>query len=187
VPSAALTFWQSDRLVRLTELENHCIVVQYANPPAPSFLDESQRGFVLHLAAHFQGFCRDLYTESVQVCVPFVPAGMRPTLQTQFLASLALDRANATHESLKSDFRRFGFVLDLRTSHTKGPQLLADLERLNGWRNRIAHQGVQVRDLPAPLTIPLLQTWRQSADDLAIELDRIMHDELLRITGAAPW
>jgi hypothetical protein len=48
---------------RLNEVEAHRAAVLALVPPNPTFLDETLRGFVLHLSAHFQGFCRDLYIE----------------------------------------------------------------------------------------------------------------------------
>ena len=64
MPSAALIRWQNDRTLRLDEVDAHCAVVDALFPPNPTFLDETLRGFVLHLSAHFQGFCRDLYGSS---------------------------------------------------------------------------------------------------------------------------
>jgi hypothetical protein len=52
---------------RLNEVDAHCAAVLALVPPNPAFLDETLRGFVLHLSAHFQGFCRDLYTECSQI------------------------------------------------------------------------------------------------------------------------
>jgi hypothetical protein len=65
--SAALGRWQNDRMPRLSEVEAHCAAVAALVPQNPTFLDETLRGFVLHLSAHFQGFCRDPYTECSQV------------------------------------------------------------------------------------------------------------------------
>jgi hypothetical protein len=74
VPSTALLQWQNDRLLRLSEVEAHCAAVVALAPPNPTFSDETLRGFVLHLSAHFQGFCRDLYTECSQLCIACIPA-----------------------------------------------------------------------------------------------------------------
>jgi hypothetical protein len=37
------------------------------------------------------------------------------------------------------------------------------------------------------LTLPIVQGWRASCAGLAFSLDGIMHAELLRIMGVAPW
>ena len=63
--------------------------------------------------------------------------------------------------------------------------ILQDLTALNGWRNVAAHQG----RVPAgtPLTLGLLQGWRNSCDGLATSLDDIMYHVLRRILRRKPW
>lgn len=189
MPSAALRIWTSDRLLRLREVDAHCVTVQALAPPNPIFLDESLRGFVLHLSAHFQGFCRDLYTESSQALIASIPAGLKATAQLQFAAQLSLEKGNPNYDNIKKDFNRFGFSLNLQIAHQQGAQHVNDLAHLNAWRNRAAHQGTQPLrpGVPPSLTLPTLQRWLTSCDSLATSLDGIMHAELLRILGVAPW
>ncbi len=189
MPSAALTRWQNDRALRLNDVEAHCTAVLALVPPNPTFLDETLRGFALHLSAHFQGFCRNLYTECSQIWIAAIPIGFRATAQAQFAAQLALEKGNPTYDNIKRDFNRFGFLLDLQSAHLTGPQQVTDLGHLNDWRNRAAHQGTQplAGGVPAILTLPTIQGWRVSCDGLATSLDGIMHAEVLRITGVAPW
>lgn len=189
MPSAALTRWQHDRLPRLQEVEGHCAAVLALVPPNPTFLDETLRGFVLHLSAHFQGFCRDLYTECSQIWIAAIPLALQATAQVQFSAQLALEKGNPTYDNVKRDFDRFGLRLNLQAASGAGPQRVTDLGHLNGWRNKAAHQGTQPLGGGAPvaLTLPIVQAWRASCDGLAVSLDRIMHAELLHIMGVAPW
>jgi hypothetical protein len=189
MPSAAFTVWQNDRIPRLNEVEAHCAAVAALVPPNLSFLDETLRGFVLHLSAHFQGFCRDLYTECAQIWIAAIPAGLKATAQAQFSAQLALEKGNPTHANIKRDFDRFGFLLNLQAAHALGPQQVTDLGHLNDWRNKAAHQGTQPlgSGVPLALTLTILQGWRTSCAGLAASLDDIMHNELLRILGSAPW
>ncbi len=189
MPSAALTCWQNDRASRLNEVDAHCAVVAALAPPNPTFLDETLRGFVLHLSAHFQGFCRDLYTECSQIWIGAIPAGLQATAQAQFSAELKLDKGNPNHDNIKRDFNRFGFLLDVQAAHAAGPQRVTDLGHLNEWRNKAAHQGTQPLGggVPAALTLAIVQGWRASCDGLAGSLDDIMRVELLRIMGVAPW
>jgi hypothetical protein len=189
VPSAALIRWLNDRSPRLNEVEVHCAAVLALVPPNPTFLDETLRGFVLHLSAHFQGFCRDLYTECSQIWIAAIPTGLKATAQTQFSAQLALAKGNPTYDNIKRDFNRFGFLLNLQTTHPAGPQQVTNLGHLNDWRNKAAHQGTQPLGggVPTALTLPLVQGWRASCDGLASSLDGIMRAELLRIMGTAPW
>ena len=189
MPSAAFTRWQNDRMPRLSEVEAHCAAVAVLVPPNPTFLDETLRGFVLHLSAHFQGFCRDLYTECSQIWIAAIPVGLRATAQAQFSAHLALEKGNPTHDNIKRDFNRFGFLLNLQAAHPAGPQRVTDLAHLNEWRNKAAHQGTQPLGggVPGALTLPIVQGWKASCDGLATSLDSIMHAELHRILGVAPW
>jgi hypothetical protein len=189
VPSAAFTTWRNDRTSRLNEIEAHCATVLASIPPTPNFLEESLRGFVLHLSAHFQGFCRDLYTECSQIWIAAIPTGFQATAQAQFFAQLALEKGNPSHDNIKKDFNRFGFRLDLHAAHAMGPQQITDLGHLNDWRNKAAHQGTRplAGGVPATLTLPIVQGWKASCDGLANSLDDIMHAELLRVMGITPW
>jgi hypothetical protein len=189
VPSASFTHWQNDRMPRLSEVDAHCAAVLALVPPKPTFLDETLRGFVLHLSAHFQGFCRDLYTECSQIWIAAIPVGLKATAQAQFSARLALEKGNPSHDNIKRDFNRFGFLLSLQAAHALGPKRVTDLGHLNDWRNRAAHQGTRPLGggVPPALSLPTVQSWRTSCDGLATSLDNIMHAELLRIMGAAPW
>jgi hypothetical protein len=113
MPSVAFNRWRNERMPRLNEVDAHCAAVAALAPPNLTFLDEVIRGFVLHLSAHFQGFCRDLYTECSQVLIAAIPVGLQATAQAQFSAELKLEKGNATYENIKRDFSRFGFLLDL--------------------------------------------------------------------------
>ena len=140
---------------------------------------------MLHLSAHFQGFCRDLYTECSQIWIGAIPAGLQATAQAQFSTRLALEKGNPSYDNIKRDFNRFGFLLDLQAGHAMVPQRVTDLGHLNDWRNKAVHQGTQPLGggVPAALTLPIVQGWRASCDGLVT----LLHSELLRIMGAAPW
>jgi hypothetical protein len=189
VPSAAFTRWQNDRMPRFAEVDAHCAALLALVPPNPTFLDETLRGFVLHLSAHFQGFCRNLYTECSQIWIAPIPGGLKVTAQAQFSAQLALEKGNPTYDNIKRDFNRFGFLLNLQAAHPTGTQQVTDLGHLSAWRNKAAHQGTQplAGGVPIALTLPIVQGWRTSCDGLAASLDSVMRTELLRIMGVAPW
>jgi hypothetical protein len=188
MPSGALINWQSDRWFRLSEIDAHCSTVLAQLPANPRFLDETLRGYVLHLSAHFQGFCRDLYTECSQIWIAAIPLGFQATAQSQFAAHLALEKGNPSYDNIKKDFNRFGFLLDLQNTPA-GSQSITDLSHLNTWRNKAAHQGTKPLGggVPQVLTLQIVQNWRIACDGLAATLDNIMHTELLRIMGVAPW
>ena len=64
MPSRALGIWDGERLPRLALVDG-----QLAAVADPRLTEENLRGFVVLLSAHFQGFCRDLYTEAAIVVV----------------------------------------------------------------------------------------------------------------------
>lgn len=187
VPSAALTRWQNDRMPRLGGVEAHCAAL-FA-PPSPPLAEESLQGYVMLVSGHFQGFCRDLYSECVQLCAAAAPATMRTTIQTQFAAGLALNIGNPTIENIRKDFKRFDFQLNLEGAAPGNPQRVTYLGHLNYWRNHVAHQQATPppAGVPAVLTLADVQAWRASCDGLAASLDDIMRQELTRILGVAPW
>lgn len=189
MPSAAFLHWQADRFVRLNQVEAHCIDVSASIPPNAAFAEETLRGYVLHLSAHFQGFCRDLYTECSQIWIAAIPEDFRETARSQFLSQLTLDKGNPSYENIKRDFNRFAIQLDLQMAHPQGFQRVTDLGHLNDWRNKAAHQGKQPLGGGAPLslTLPVVQGWKASCDGLADSLDDIMRNELQRILGVDPW
>src|SRR5260370_14257574 len=113
MPSASLQHWQNDRMVRLTQIDAQCGSSLAAIPPNAHLIDENLRGYVVLLSAHFQGFCRDLYTEASQVIVSKVRPSLRPLIQAQFAAHRKLHHGNPSLPHLKEDFNRFCVTLDL--------------------------------------------------------------------------
>ena len=69
MPSASFSYWQSERVLCLNELETQCAASQVQAPPNPRLSEENLRGYTVLLSAHFLGFCRDLYTECSQIIV----------------------------------------------------------------------------------------------------------------------
>jgi hypothetical protein len=162
-----------------------CAASLAATPPNVHLIDENLRGYVMLLSAHFQGFCRDLYTEAAQIIASKVRPRLQLLIREQFTAHRLLDRGNPTYDHLKEDFKRFGFKLDLAMDPANVPRL-THLSALNQWRNVAAHQGTTA---PAgiPLDLPSLRTWRTSCDGLATSLDAILYNQLRRILRRAPW
>jgi hypothetical protein len=185
MPSASLQHWVNDRMLRLHEIEAQCAASQALDPPNPRLCEENLRGFIVLLSAHFQGFCRDLYTESAQIVVSRVLASLQVLIQDQFTAHRSLDQGNPTLQNLRKDFERFGFTLNLAAADPANPARLQHLTDLNRWRNIAAHHGtVPPAGLPS-LAEP--QQWRTSCNGLAASLDGIMYNELRRTLRRAPW
>jgi hypothetical protein len=187
MPSAALVRWQTDRLPRLREVDTNCAAVALGTPPNPLLLEESLRGYVVLLSAHFQGFCRNLYFESSLVVVGKVRRRLQAIIQEQFATHMTLDHGNPNLHNIAKDFDRFGF--ELRPALNADPTNAIRLQRLaqlNAWRNVAAHQGTT---LPpgGPLTLAQVRDWLTACDELAAKLDGIMYDQLRRILRRNPW
>src|SRR5438445_3942695 len=178
MPSASLLHWQNDRMPRLQQVDNQCGAVLAAVPANAQLIDENLRGYVLLLSAHFQGFCRDLYTECAQIIVSKVRPSLQVLIQWQFTAHLRLDRGNPTAQSIREDFERFRFRLRLDTADPANRARLSHLDHMNQWRNAAAHHGIPPAGLP--LDLPSLQAWRNACDGLATSLDDIMYNQLRR-------
>jgi hypothetical protein len=175
MPSASLLNWRNVRLPSLGHVDAQCAASLAAAPPNAALIDENLRGNVLLLSAHFQGFCRDLHTECIQIIVSRV---RRPSLeilfQAQFSARRELDRGNPNFGNIVKDFNRFGFPA--KTVLDAAPGTAArkvHLHYLNEWRNAAAHHNV-VLPPGGPLTLPMIQAWRVSCDGLATSLDGLM-------------
>lgn len=187
MPSAALLKWQNDRLPSLLQVDGQCAASVAASPPNLALIDENYRGYVLLLAAHFQGFCRDLHTECAQIIASRVRPSLAILFQSQFSARRELDRSNANARSIIEDFSRFGFDMKAQLSGIVGATVLkADLHLLNEWRNAAAHHNTTLPS-SGPLTVPLIQGWRNSCTSLATALDNIMYNQLKARLRRRPW
>jgi RiboL-PSP-HEPN len=186
MPSASVLHWRNDRMPRLREVDLQCAASLAAVPPNPELIDENLRGYVLLLSAHFQGFCRDLYTECAQILVFKVRPALQVVIERQFTAQRTLDHGNPNLDNLRKDFERFDFTLDLAGADPANPPRVTHLGELNKWRNIAAHQGTIPGGVP-PLSLALLQGWRHSCDGLATSLDDIMYNRMRRILHRAPW
>jgi hypothetical protein len=183
--SDSLIRWRNDRDPRLAEIEAQCMACDAAIPQNPNLIDENFLGYILLLSAHFQGFRRDLYTESAQIVASKVRATLRVLVQDQFTANRKLDHGNRNIENLKKDFNRFGFSLKLAAHDPANNARLSALGDLNDWRNIAAHHGVvPPSGLP---TLTTIQIWRISCDGLATSLHDILYNHLRSILRRQPW
>ena len=153
--------------------------------PNEVLFEANVRGYGLLLSAHFQGFCRDLYTEAAMLVASKVRDSLRLLVQEQFTFSRKLDHGNPTHENLKIDFGRFGFKLDFAKADPANAPRVAHLKALNDWRNAAAHHGsLPTGGVPGLMDLRL---WRDSCDGLAASLDVIVYNRLLALLRRKPW
>lgn len=185
MPSVSLSQWRNDRMFRLQQIDLQCAAALASSPPNLPLIEENLRGYVVLLSAHFQGFCRDLYTEAALVVASKVRPSLRSLIQDQFTDHRKLDRGNPNLQHLKEDFNRFGFALNLTIDPANEPRL-AHLAAMNKWRNIAAHQDPTV-PVGIPLNLPSLRVWQTSCDGLATSLDDIVYNHLRRLLRRSPW
>src|ERR1700722_14573138 len=101
MPSASVLRWRNDRMLRLSEVDAQCSTTLALAPPQPNLIEENLRGYVLLLSAHFQGFCRDLYTEAAQIVVSRVRPRLRLLILEQFTAHRKLDHGNPNLQNIR--------------------------------------------------------------------------------------
>ncbi len=165
MPSTSLGIWRTDRLARIAELEKQCAATTALATPNPQLEDENLRGLIMLLSAHFQGFCRDLYTECTMILSGRIKnPSIKVLFQEQFTANRKLDQGNPNLENIRKDFERFGFTLDLPGTDPSNPARITHLGKLNKLRNVAAHHGhVPAGGIP---DLPTIRSWRISCEGL---------------------
>ncbi|MDQ2798926.1 MAG: HEPN domain-containing protein [Armatimonadota bacterium] len=144
------------------------------------------------LSSHFQGFCRDLHSECVDsLTLATTPAVWKTVLRTEFVQYRKLDKGNPNPGNIGADFSRLGVVFwdDVKAHDAQNNSRRAHLEKLNDWRNAIAHQDFDPAKLggTTPLRLMTVRSWRQSAHHLAVSFDAVMLAHITFLTGTPPW
>ncbi len=188
MPSRALERWRTIRLPRLAELEEQCRAVLAAKAAKRAAAEEIARAYVLMLSGHFQGFCRELYSEAADALVTHLEKarkGLAAVFKLQVAAQTKLDHGNPTWENIRADFARLG--VDLRVELGDGPEATARLRtlaELNRIRNAIAHDDRKVADV---IDLDEAVTWRETCTELAGMIDDATHRKLKRVLRTNPW
>jgi hypothetical protein len=153
------------------------------------FVDHVNQSYAIVVASHFQRFCRDLHSESIDVLAQWAHAQSSELelLMRDLARNRKLDGGNANPGNIGNDFNRFGLPFWKEIDRTRRDRVRHQhLEQLNNWRNAIAHQdfsGVGHRYL----RLPEVRLWRSACTGLARRFDQVMRDHLQRITQVWPW
>jgi len=183
----------STRAKALDEIEAAHASVGGTGPGRRYATQQINQAYAVLVASQFQGFCRDLHTESVACLVAFInPLPLlRHLVQARFTKGRQLDSKNAQPGSLGSDFGLLGmnFWDEVDQSHPKTIERRKELDGLNKWRNAIAHQNFEeVSPGEAPnLTLQQVRRWRSVCGRLARSFDEAMRAHLQALTGRPPW
>ena len=187
MPSASYGRWVTTRKSELDEIEQAHTAIGGTGRGRRYATQQINQAYVVLLASQFQGFCRDLHTESVAYLVPSVThLNFQASTRELLTQGLQLKRFNATPASIGSDFGRFGvdFWTEVRRHSPRNQVRQAQLEELNGWRNAIAHQDFGLR---GHLHLRDVRIWRRACEGLARSFDEVMRDHLNSLAGISPW
>jgi RiboL-PSP-HEPN len=191
--SNSFRVWRSSRARALDEMENADASIGGTGRGRCYATQQVNQAYAVMVASQFQGFCRDLHTESVTVLVDFIspPALVTQIIRNRFVDGRQLESKNAQPSSLGSDFGWFGVEfwknVNIILADDKAAQ--NELGILNDWRNAIAHQNFKAVSpgFPPNLTLKQVRQWRRLCNRLASAFDRVMRDYLESLSGVPPW
>lgn len=195
--SEAFELWLSERADRLDELEETHREVEGRGAGRRWRTERLNWSLLIHLAAEFQGFCRDLHDLSAEKFAGLASGTNKPlgnVLLTVLTQGRQLDRGNAQSSSLGSDFGRLGMrfwpemeAVDSRSSNRKDI-----LDKLVEARNAIAHARLgELESLRAegfPPTLKTVHKARSALNGLASSMDRVLAEHLAVLFDEdLPW
>jgi len=191
MPSKSLERWRGERFRNLDEIANAHLRVGGNQRGRRYATQQINHAYATLLSSQFQGFCRDLHSESIDHLVGAAPTTLEDVFRAQFLWGRKLDRGNPNPGNIGSDFDRLGLrfwpavLLDIQQNDRRRELL----EELNEWRNAIAHQDFDPGRLGGATTLHLasVRSWRSAINRLAQSFDNVMLVHLRSLLGAAPW
>ena len=184
--------WTTDRADALDEMDAAHTAVGGRQRGRRYATQQINRSYAVLLAAQFQGFCRDLHSESVDYLVNSLsPTAMQLIVRNELLRNRQLDRGNAQPASLGTDFGRLrvDFWTQVTLHNAANSDRKAKLVELNDWRNAIVHQDFSPTKLGGEATLRLsrVQQWRRDCGYLAQSFDEVMRRHVGAVTWMLPW
>lgn len=194
--SQALDAWRNERASELDRVESVHKLVTGAARGRRWDSEHLNCAIISRLLSEFQGFARDLLTDSVDHIVSgfsIADPGLASMTRAAYLRGCGLSTGNPTWNALDADFGRcdvkLRVALDARYP-TRGPQWRNKLERAIYARNAIAHADdvklVTCRNRH-DLTLRRAREWRSALDGFATGLDAVVGAHLKTMTGTDPW
>ncbi len=189
--SKAYRRWLKTQSAGLDQMENAHASVGGRGRGRRHATDQINQAYAVLLASQFQGFCRDLHSESAAYLIDILePPSMRPIVRAEFTRERKLDRGNANPANVGQDYGRLGidFWDEVKKLSPRNSARNQALEMLNSWRNAIAHQDFNPAKLgTSKLGLAQVRRWRVACERLAQAFDRVMRIHILSVTGNTPW
>src|SRR3954452_3892842 len=139
MPSQSYLAWGTTQAKALDEIEAAHASVGGTGRGRRYATQQINQAYAVLVASQFQGFCRDLHTESVARLMAFInpPALVRHLVQAGFTRGRQLDSKNAQPSSIGSDFGLLGlkFWQEVDAHHPQNQDRKNNLEELNKCRN----------------------------------------------------
>lgn len=192
MPSRALRHWQTRSRKVLDEFEAAHALLAGTSAGRRFARQQIAQAYVVVVCSHFQRYCRDLYSESVDhlVAQPGF-ALLAPVLLNSLNLNRRLATGNANPGNIGADFGRFGLRLwdHVNRASPRNAARQSRLGELNLWRNAVAHQDFTNPALGGRDTLRIgeVRGWRSACSSLAVEFDREVGLYLSSITAVRPW
>lgn len=191
MPSASYRRWTTTRAKELDEVEQAHAAIGGTGPGRRTTTQQVNRAYAVLLASQFQGFCRDLHTESVDALTRSVtPTALQAVLRDELTRHRSLDRGNAHAGTIGADFGRLGLPF-WATAIARDPRNDARkdaIDQMNEWRNMIVHQDFsRLKGARDRLLLREVRGWRESCNQLARSFDTVIRSHLTDLTGSPPW
>ena len=189
MPSKSLLRWRSDRAIALDEIAQAHASVGGTLRGRRYTTRQINYAFASLLSSNFQGFCRDLHSECVDHIVVGAPVAYQALLRVELVLNRKLDHGNPNPGNIGSDFNRLGvsFWSEVAADGPRNPVRKQALQKLNDWRNAIAHQDFSPLGGTASLHLATVKRWRGAVDGLADCFDRVMQSHIDTLLGQKPW
>jgi len=191
MPSHSWIRWHVERSDALDEIESAHAMVGGTERGRRFTTQQINYSYATLLSSHFQGFCRDLHSESIDNIISVAPARVRQILHWEFNWNRSLGRGNPHPGAIGSDFKRLGVDIwtDVYALDARNERRRESLEELIEWRNAIVHQDfdpVVVGGNPT-LHLSSVRSWRSGLNVLARYFDQAMYNYLQGLHGTPPW
>lgn len=191
MPSQSLIRWRSERSAALDEIEAAHLSIGGTGRGRRYATQQINQAYAVLLSSHFQGFCRNLHSESADHLTRGVtPSQLADVCRSALVQARKLDQGNPNPGNLGADFNRFGlqFWDEVRGLDARNRSRLTRLIELNNWRNAIAHQDFLPSKLgSATLHLKMVKRWRGACLGLANAFDEVMRRHIELVVGASPW
>jgi hypothetical protein len=191
MPSNSLQRWNTQRSNALDEIKDAHIRIGGSERGRRYATQQINYAYATLLSSQFQGFCRDLHSESTDQIVRMVPGPLRVFVRAEFVWNRSMDRGNPHPGAIGSDFGRLGihFWTKVDALDGRNPRRRELLQELIEWRNAIAHHDFAsvAPGGKAVLHLSRVRAWRRAIGSLAENFDRAMYNYLSGLGGAAPW